>query len=265
MSIQLEISLSEAIDKLTILDIKKDKIKDDRRTHVENEYNYLLSELKTYVNNYDYYYKILKKTNLEIWELQDVLRSETCNKCDFYTICDEILNLNDSRYLVKKKINEICNSKLKEQKGYNLRVLTVILNCDDDTIRILNGAIRYYSFFYDEVVIVSKNENIEYLTQMFNDDPFIISCSIDTYNEKISTGKMNKNTDCVTVNPDDIQVKFTHSYFIKASSTIEGEQVKRNTFYNDDKYSKEVNDMYNKLGMKVSICDEYKNIFSNNN
>ena len=172
--------------------------------------------------------------------------------------------MHDSRYLIKKKINEISNSKLKEQKGYKLRILTVMLNCDVDTIHLLNGAIRYYSFFYDEVVLVSKNENITYLTQTFNDDPFIISYSFDTYNEKISSDKMNKTTDYVKVNPDDIEVNFTHSYFVKADATTEDNQVIKNTSYND-KYSKEVNEIYNKLGIKVSIFDEYKNNSSINN
>lgn len=261
MSIKLEISLSEAIDKLTILDIKRDKIKDDRKKDVENEYNYLLAELNAYVTNYSYYYKILKKTNLEIWELQDIIRSETCDKSNFYTICDEILNLNDSRYLIKKKINEISNSKLKEQKGYKLRILNVRLNCDIATINNLNGAIRYYSFFYDEVVLVSKNENIAYLTQMFNDDPFIISYSMDTYNEGIVSDEKNKNADCIIVNNYDITVKITHSYFNKNVETTVNNPV-NDSRNNDDKYSNEVNDIYNKLGIKVSICDEYKNIFS---
>ena len=80
MSVRLEISLGEAIDKLTILDIKKGKINDVRKMDVEHEFEYLLSELKTYVMKYNYYYTILKRTNLEIWELQDTLRSKNCEQ-----------------------------------------------------------------------------------------------------------------------------------------------------------------------------------------
>ena len=56
MSVKLDVSLGEAIDKLTILDIKKDKINDIRKIDVENEFEYLFTELKTYVANYKYYY-----------------------------------------------------------------------------------------------------------------------------------------------------------------------------------------------------------------
>ena len=257
MSITLEVSLSEAIDKLTILDIKRDKIKDERKKDIDYEYNYLLSELNMYVTRYNYYYRILKKTNLEIWELQDIIRSDTNDKSKFYTICDEILNLNDSRYLVKKKINQICNSKLKEQKGYNLRILNIILNCDLDTITILNGAIRYYSFCYDEIFLLSKNENTTYLKQMFNDDKCIKVNAIDisSLHETTNMDEYNNN-DCVRVNNSDITVKSSHSFFSKNNNTVS------DTY--DNKYSNEINVIYQKLGMNVSIFDEYRNIDSEN-
>jgi hypothetical protein len=243
MSIKLEISLGEAIDKLTIVDIKKDKIKDIRKKDVENEFDYLFSELKIYVNNYNYYYKILKKTNLEIWELQDILRSDSCDKSNFYNICDEILNLNDSRYLVKKKINELGKSKLKEQKGYNLRILNIILNCNIDIIDILNGAIRYYSFFYDEINLFSSDDNNIFLQKMFLDDPFIKINLLDT-NANI------KEIDFISIDNDEINLNLTHSFFKKNMD-------KTNDY--DNKYSKVINDIYNKLGINLSIFDEYRN------
>jgi hypothetical protein len=255
MSVKLEISLGEAIDKLTILDIKKGKINDVRKMDVEHEFEYLLSVLNTYVMKYNYYYAILKRTNLEIWELQDILRSKNCEQSNYYVICDEILNLNDSRYLVKKKINEICKSNLKEQKGYSLRILNVILNCDIDTINILNGAIRYYSFFYDEVKLLSRSENIILLNQTFNDDPFI---KINAF-ETSSADEYSKDDDCVTVNNSDIKVKLLHSFFSKNNNSNNSNNSKNNNTY-DNTYSKEINDIYRKLGMNVSIFDDYNHV-----
>ena len=87
MSITLEVSLGEALDKLSILEIKMNKIIDYRKENVDNEYFYLCNQLSVYINKYDYYYKILKKLNLKIWELQDILREENSNKNNFYIIC----------------------------------------------------------------------------------------------------------------------------------------------------------------------------------
>jgi hypothetical protein len=242
MSIKLEISLGEALDKLTILDIKKDKIKDNRKKDVENEFDYLFKELEIFVKNYQYYYKILKKTNLEIWELQDTLRSKNCENSNFYNICDEILNLNDSRYLVKKKINEIGKSQLKEQKGYKLHILNIILDCNMDIINILNGAVRYYSFFYDEINLFSLDENNLFLQKIFIDDPFIKINLLDLFNSKI------KELDYISINNNEIKLNLTHSFFNK-----------NNIFNNNQKYSQEINNIYNKLNLDVNIFDEYKN------
>ena len=245
MSIKLETSLGEAIDKLTILDIKKDKINDGRKKDVETEFDYMMSELKPHVERHWYYYKILKKTNLEIWELQDTLRSNQCVKESYYRICDEILNLNDSRYLVKKKINEVCKSNMKEQKGYGLRALNVILTCGIDIINILNGAIRYYSFFYDEINLFSTSETIDHLSQMFNDDPFIKLHLNNALNDS-NYGKV----DTVEITDNEVVAKLTHSFFNNKCVNAPND---------NHAYSKQVNDIYNKLGMSATICDEYRN------
>ena len=118
-----------------------------------------------FISLYNYFYTILKKVNLEIWELQDSIRSDSSNK-SFYSLCNEILNLNDSRYLVKKKINEICCSKLKEQKGYNLRNLDIILNVSDDFLSItieLESGLDIPSFS-DDVYALIGSLNLESLT-----------------------------------------------------------------------------------------------------
>ena len=53
MELSLPVSLGEAIDKLTILDIKCNKIQDNRKKNVENEYNILYEKLKDFIEKYD--------------------------------------------------------------------------------------------------------------------------------------------------------------------------------------------------------------------
>lgn len=103
MSIKLECSIGEAIDKLTILDIKLEKIKDDRRNDVLIEHSYLTNELKTVINNHKYNYEKLRQINLEIWELQDDIRSFGLSNPSYVNICHDIINLNDARFIVKKR------------------------------------------------------------------------------------------------------------------------------------------------------------------
>lgn len=59
--INLPVSLGEALDKLTILDIKMDKIKDKRLEDVKKEYSVLFEKLKEHIENFKFYYTILKK------------------------------------------------------------------------------------------------------------------------------------------------------------------------------------------------------------
>jgi len=251
MSIKLDVSLGEALDKLSILDIKKNKINDNRVQDILLEFNYLHDKLQYYIEKYEYLYGILYKTNLRIWDCMDIIRNNN-NKTteELYEYIDETIVLNDSRYLIKKKINEVCNSKLKEQKGYNIRRINIILNCDIDTINILNGAIRYYSFFYDEVNLFSSDENIMYLNNTFDDDPFInINCLEKAYSEF-------SINDCVSIDNICITLKLLHSFFNKHNNS------ENHIYYNT--YSKEVNDIYSKLGMNVTIFDDYTHFSTTN-
>lgn len=241
MSIELEVSLGEAIDKLTILDIKMKKIVDKRKINIEKEYNYLYSKLYDYVLKYNYYYKILEKINLNIWELQDEIRILN-NKTMFYKLCEDIINLNDARYNVKKKINTLTDSKYKEEKGYNYRYLNIHLLCELDLINIINGAIHYYSFFYDYINIYVDERHKEYIKNIFSKDTFINIYNTDNKLE-------NTTNDIIIIKDNDIIKKISHSFFCDKEQIL-------NT---NNSYSNEINKIYDLLNLNVSIYDEYKN------
>jgi len=96
----LETSLGEALDKLTILDIKVSKINDERKADCQKEYNVLYESLKNYVTTLSYHYRILKEINLTIWNLQENIHKDT-NLTKTY---GEVLKENDRRFRVKKQI-----------------------------------------------------------------------------------------------------------------------------------------------------------------
>ena len=171
--IKINVSIGEALDKLTILDIKLFKIKDDRVNDVKIEYNYLYTELKNYVEEFKYHYDFLKKVNLDIWELQDEVRAEQSN---FISKCEDILFLNDARFTIKNKINNLAKSKFKEQKGYPKRKVCIITG--DLTSEMLDKVL-YVSVFYDEVYVNTSSSNTSELSSKDSTIIFTSEIQID--------------------------------------------------------------------------------------
>jgi len=177
----LAVSLGEALDKLTILDIKVAKISDGRKEDCLKEYNVLYESLKHYVLQHSYYYKILKKINLTIWNLQDNIHKDT-NLTKTY---GEVLRENDRRFRVKKKINEAANSNLKEQKGYAKTKAFIYHHLGLGDFFWMNGSVRYLSTCYDEIVVVCKKNNEAAVRSMYADDSsiklFVINDDMELY------------------------------------------------------------------------------------
>lgn len=158
--ISLPISIGEAIDKLSILDIKLDKIQDNRRNDVEKEYNLIREKLKIFIENYSELYKLMKEINLIIWDQMDVLRDGKLNDNNYTKLCRECIETNDIRFRIKNKINLISNSALKEQKSYKTNRLMIKLHCDESVFNLFIKPISYFSFIYDEISIISNKSLI---------------------------------------------------------------------------------------------------------
>ena len=171
--ITLPVSLGEAIDKLTILDIKLKKISDTRKADVQKEYDVLFHILKEYVLKYNYHYRILYEINLSIWELQDKFHGKETTAEEGARICHTILLDNDRRFRVKAKINAAAKSNLREQKGYNLKKCVYYGHLGLGDMFWMNGAVRYLATSYDEVLVICKKRNQKNAEAMYSDDPTI--------------------------------------------------------------------------------------------
>jgi hypothetical protein len=166
--LELPVSLGEAIDKLTILDIKLDKIADSRRDDVKKEYDLLYDKLHEFIVKYENLYQTMKRVNLLIWDMMDILRDVAVDDdAQYLKICRDCIEYNDIRFRVKNKINFVSMSLLKEQKSYKINRVIIVVNHDITSKDVFTKIIRYFSFLYDEVNLVSDlclNEMKEYFS-----------------------------------------------------------------------------------------------------
>ncbi len=120
-----EISAGELIDKITILEIKKEKISNkEKLVEVNKELNSLNETLKKSINdqsNIISFKNDLKNINLKLWDIEDGKRSaEKNNKFDekFIELARNVYKFNDERAKIKLAINNALGSNIKEVKSY---------------------------------------------------------------------------------------------------------------------------------------------------
>ena len=120
-----EISVGELIDKITILEIKKEKISNkEKLVEVNKELNSLNETLKKTINDESKIINFkndLKNINLKLWDIEDGKRSaEKNNKFDekFIELARNVYKFNDERAKIKLAINNALGSNIKEVKSY---------------------------------------------------------------------------------------------------------------------------------------------------
>lgn len=167
--IHLPVSIGEALDKLTILDIKVEKIQDpEKRSFCKHEYDMLHAELVSYIESNEFYYKRLRDINCQIWDMQDEIRVRPDPQK-----CVDILDKNDMRFRIKDVINRSVQSYIREQKGYPPRRALVIGHMGLGDHIGLVGAVRYIAMQHDETVVVCKRQYAGNVASFFADNPTI--------------------------------------------------------------------------------------------
>ena len=123
--ILIEISVGELLDKISILEIKKDKIKNpEKLEYILNELSLLREEFKNNIKSdskLDKLYQSLKIINARLWTIEDDKRK--CEKEkdfseNFIKLSRDVHILNDNRAKIKLEINDHTGSKIKEIKEY---------------------------------------------------------------------------------------------------------------------------------------------------
>ena len=121
----VEVSVGELLDKISILEIKQEKIKDPNKLKfIKDEYSILKEQLNTKVKSTDEInklYKSLKEINSKLWNIEDDKRlCEKEKRFDerFIKLSRDVHFLNDERAKIKSEINTLMNSNIKEIKEY---------------------------------------------------------------------------------------------------------------------------------------------------
>jgi hypothetical protein len=126
MLINIPVSVGELVDKITILEIKKIKIKDKNKLlNVNREYKYLKEILRKKIKislKIKNEILALKKINLKLWNIEDKKRKAEKNKkfdSAFIKHARNVYIYNDIRAKIKHNINVLAGSKIIEEKSYS--------------------------------------------------------------------------------------------------------------------------------------------------
>jgi hypothetical protein len=119
---KIEVSNGEIADKLTIIEIKKERITDKvKLANLEKEFKVLNEAIEGIIDKKHPLYQELYRLNCQLWEIEDHIRDLERNKefnDDFIQTSRSVYFTNDKRSEIKRRINELTGSMLSEEKSY---------------------------------------------------------------------------------------------------------------------------------------------------
>ena len=120
--INAPISIGELVDKITILEIKKNKLQNSKLENVLKELSFLRKLMERHqIEITDDLFTQLKEINLTLWNIEDQIRVKEKNKefdNTFIELARSVYFKNDKRAEIKKSINRLSNSEITEEKFY---------------------------------------------------------------------------------------------------------------------------------------------------
>lgn len=170
---KVEVSIGEAIDKLSILEIKLAKISDEaKKTEIQKEID-CLQECLSYKTNYNFYYSLLMHVNEKIWNMTDIIKSITPEDSQFSHISNKIFEFNQKRFRIKNWFNLLTSSNIKEQKSYALSHCAIIVESEELFFKKL-AEIHFLALEYDVLTFESSDISTITIISKFLKIPTII-------------------------------------------------------------------------------------------
>ena len=172
MSVLIRVSVGEALDKLSILQIKAARIRNEAKlAHIHREINELMPVLGEYMKKVQEQYELLYQVNERIWNMCDDARTRG-------TTDPIVMKENDARFRVKKKINQLVESHLLEQKDFGeLHAIyykreELWADAEKWGCSTMEEAVRRASTYNDTVLFYGNKWPAEWI-RTFADDPAI--------------------------------------------------------------------------------------------
>ena len=122
--VSVPVSIGEMIDKLSILQVKKNNVKDENKlVFIKKEFELLYNFSSEYLSNLETesIYHRLVEVNSNLWDVEDKLRvmeKEQRFDDEFISLARKVYFTNDERFRLKNKINLITDSEIREIKDY---------------------------------------------------------------------------------------------------------------------------------------------------
>jgi len=142
----IEVSTGEALDKLTILEIKSNRIQSQEKREAVDKEITALAEVVRIKERYPFEYAFLMFINEEIWDLTEIFcRSRV-------ELSLRIFDLNQKRFRVKRLINTLESSNVKEQKSTGEKHCVIIADVDPRTrmVELASILFDYDTFSFSE-------------------------------------------------------------------------------------------------------------------
>jgi len=187
----IEVSIGEAVDKYSILEIKLKRILEKEKQIEINKELLALTPCKSYIFQHSFYYKLLVYVNEQIWDMTNIIKSITPDHRDFSSISHNIFEFNQKRFRLKNRFNLLSSSNIQEQKSYSLHSCKLLI----DNIETIYNKIAEINFllleydciyveqpFYDRMKSIFSNIQLSINNEIkiINLNDFVISSDLIT-------------------------------------------------------------------------------------
>jgi len=182
----IEISEGEALDRLSILEIKNNRITDSLQLLEIQKEILSLSSIYSLKNKYILYYKLLVNINIAIWDKTNFAKETKEFNSKYGLNAYEIFAHNQERFRIKNIINYSENSNLKEQKSYPKKEIVCELTTCNHSIEYILYLFSYLLITYDSVKIYNNqyiNRYKEIICQYLPSIPIISDTDYMTIND----------------------------------------------------------------------------------